>query len=203
MPNRNAFTAHSSAIVESDDIGGETRIWAYAHVLRGARIGTRCNIGDHCFVESGAVIGNNVTLKNHVCVWEGVRLADDVFVGPLACFTNDLNPRSPRMAEVGARYAEKRNWLTPTIVERGCTIGANATIVAGVTLGEYSFIAAGAVVTADVEPYALVMGCPARQVGHVCRCGQRRDEDISDEVCPQCGIRAVDLHHHSGQIESL
>ncbi len=194
MPSASRFTAHSTALVETDDIGSDTRIWAYAHVLDGARIGSCCNIGDYCFIESGAVIGDNVTLKNHVCVWEGVTLADDVFVGPLVCFTNDLYPRSPRMPHARQRYGCRENWLVPTVVEQGCTIGGNATILAGVRLGAYSFIAAGAIVTADVEPFALVMGCPARQVGRVCRCGARLSTMDAATTCPDCAVPAALLH---------
>jgi UDP-3-O-[3-hydroxymyristoyl] glucosamine N-acyltransferase len=132
---------HPTALVESDEIGPGTRIWAYAHVLPGARIGTHCNIGDHVFVERGAVIGDNVTVKNGVCVWEGVHLGDGVFVGPNAVFTNDTFPRSPRLPAVARRYADK-GWLRPTCVLEGVTIGANATILCGVTLGAYAFIGA-------------------------------------------------------------
>ena len=180
-------TFHPTAIIESTQVGDGTRIWAYVHVLPDAVIGSDCNIGDHGFVESGAVIGNNVTVKNHVCVWDGVTLEDDVFVGPFVCFTNDLHPRSPRMPEARARYADKENWLVRTIVQRGATIGANATIVGGVRLGRYSFVAAGATVTADVEPFALMMGAPARKVSDVCRCGQRLSDGFPDVDCEACG----------------
>jgi len=145
-------------------------------------------VGDHVFVETGAVVGNHVTLKNHVAVWEGVTIEDDVFVGPAVAFTNDLAPRSPRMPEVRHRYAKKDRWLVRTTVEQGCTIGANATIVAGVRLGRYSFIGAGATVTKDVAPFALVLGCPARQVGTVCRCGTRHDAATPNQPCTACGL---------------
>ena len=148
-------------------------MWAFAHVMRGARIGGNCNLGDHAFVESGATVGNNVTLKNNVCVWMGVTLEDDVFVGPNATFTNDRHPRSPRMPEAAARYESTDRWLSPTVVERGVSIGGNATILPGIRLGRYSMIAAGSIVTADVPPFALMVGAPARLVGHVCRCGQK------------------------------
>jgi acetyltransferase-like isoleucine patch superfamily enzyme len=178
--------AHPTALVESETIGEGTRIWAYAHVLPGARVGANCNIGDHAFVESGAVLGNNITLKNHVCVWEGVTLENDVFVGPHVAFTNDRYPRSPRMPQVRERYAEKDRWLVQTVVEQGCSIGANATILPGVRLGRYCVIAAGAVVTKDVEPFALMMGAPARRVGTVCVCGQPLAVPSVSGSCANC-----------------
>jgi acetyltransferase-like isoleucine patch superfamily enzyme len=178
---------HPAALVESDEIGAGTRVWAFAHVMRGARIGENCNVGDHAFVESGAVVGNNVTLKNNVCIWMGVTLSDDVFVGPNVAFTNDRHPRSPRMPQVAARYEAVERWLLPTVAERGVSIGANATIVPGVRLGRYSMIAAGAIVTADVPPFALMVGAPARQVGHVCRCGQKLLGNYRVATCESCG----------------
>jgi len=174
---------HPTALVESEDVGPNTRIWAFAHVLPGAKIGANCNLGDLTFVEGGAVLGDGVTLKNNVCVWEGVVLEDGVFVGPNVAFTNDLYPRSPRMPEAASRYAKKENWLVPTVVERGCSIGANATIIAGVRLGSFSMIGAGAVVTRDVAPNTLVVGSPARAIGEVCRCGQLRGGRARCEAC--------------------
>jgi len=185
---------HPTAIVQTSSIGPDTRIWAFAHVLSGVVIGDHCNIGDHAFLETGAVVGNNVTLKNHVCVWEGVVIEDDVFVGPSVVFTNDRYPRSPRMAQGGKRYCDKANWLVSTIVRRGCSIGAGATILAGVTLGRYCLIAAGAVVTSDVEPHALMVGVPARRKGCVCRCGKVLDDSNETISCPACGF-VLDLVH--------
>jgi acetyltransferase-like isoleucine patch superfamily enzyme len=178
---------HRTALVESKSIGEGTRIWAYAHVLAGASVGRKCNIGDHAFIERGATIGNNVTIKNCVCLWEGVTLEDDVFVGPGAVFTNDLYPRSPRMLEAQDRYRAKSNWLVKTHVERGATIGAHATIIAGVRIGCYSLIAAAATVTRDVEPFSLVVGTPARKMGRVCRCGTRLGCEFPFVTCPDCG----------------
>ena len=123
--------SHETAIVESETIGEGTCIWAYAHVLDGAKIGANVAIGDHAFVEGGAVIGNNVTIKNQVCIWEGVNIEDDVFVGPRVTFTNDSNPRSPRMEKAKERYSETENWLGRTSVRRGASIGAAATICPG------------------------------------------------------------------------
>jgi UDP-2-acetamido-3-amino-2,3-dideoxy-glucuronate N-acetyltransferase len=178
---------HPAALVESEEIGPGTRIWAFAHVMRGARLGRDCNVGDHTFVESGASIGNNVTLKNNVCVWMGIVLEDDVFVGPSAMFTNDRFPRSPRMPEARERYSRPEHWLLSTVIERGVSIGANATILPGVRVGRYSTIAAGALVTADVPPFALMVGAPARQVGYVCRCGQRLAGGYRTATCLECG----------------
>jgi UDP-2-acetamido-3-amino-2,3-dideoxy-glucuronate N-acetyltransferase len=178
---------HPTSIVESKNIGSGTRVWAFAHVLPGACIGSNVNIGDHAFVEGGAVIGDNVTLKNAVCVWAGVTIEDDVFVGPNVTFTNDRHPRSPRMAAAHARYASPSNWLVPTRVGRGCSIGAAATICPGVVLGPYCMIAAGAVVTRDVAPFSLVAGVPAKPVAEVCTCGQVLTGSHSVSVCDHCG----------------
>jgi acetyltransferase-like isoleucine patch superfamily enzyme len=178
---------HPTALVESAQIGDGTRVWAFAHVMAGARVGSNCNLGDHTFVEGGAVIGNNVTLKNNVCVWDGITLEDDVFVGPNVAFTNDRFPRSPRMMQVRERYARPEHWLEPTVVERGVTIGANATVLPGIRLGRYSMVAAGAVVTADVPPFALVVGSPGRRVADVCRCGQKLTGNYRSAACVQCG----------------
>jgi acetyltransferase-like isoleucine patch superfamily enzyme len=193
---------HPAALVESDQIGPGTRVWAFAHVMAGARIGSNCNICDHAFVESGASVGNNVTLKNHVCVWQGVTLEDDVFVGPHVSFTNDRRPRSPRMPQVRVRYERIANWLEPTVVEQGASIGANATIVPGIRLGRYCMIAAGSVVTSDVAPFALMVGTPARQFGDLCRCGQRLPGDYRSAVCRHCG-ESPQLRCHSSELEAL
>ncbi len=178
---------HPAALVESADVGLGTRVWAFAHVMRGARVGTCCNIGDHAFLETGAIVGNNVTLKNNVCIWAGITLEDDVFVGPNATFTNDRYPRSPRMPQVAARYETPERWLSPTVVERGVSIGANATVVPGIRIGRYSMIAAGSVVTANVPPFSLMVGTPARAVGCVCRCGQKLLGDYRTIACDVCG----------------
>lgn len=169
---KTAYTVHQTALCESESIGGGTRIWAFAHVMKGARIGRDCNLGDHVFVEDGAVIGDRVTIKNGVAIWRGVTLEDDVFVGPLAVFTNDRHPRSPRAVHAQERYAHVENWLEPTHLKRGATIGAGAIILCGITIGQYATVGAGAVVTRDVPDHALMLGNPARQRGWVCVCGQ-------------------------------
>ncbi len=155
---------HPTALVETEHIGDSTHVWAYAHVMQGAQIGNQVNIGDHAFVEGGAIIGDRVTLKNRVCVWEGVTIEDDVFVGPCVTFTNDKNPRSPRMEKARARYATREAWLVTTLVRRGCSIGAAATLVPGIELGAFSMIGAGSVVTKDVPEWTVVGGNPCRTI---------------------------------------
>jgi UDP-2-acetamido-3-amino-2,3-dideoxy-glucuronate N-acetyltransferase len=176
---------HPHALAESETIGSGTRIWAFAHVMKGAQIGAKCNICDHAFVESGAVLGNGVTIKNGVSVWNGVTLEDEVFLGPNVALTNDMIPRSHQLEEGPSNFE-----LVPTRICHGASVGANATIVCGVTIGEYAMVGAGAVVTRDVPAYTLVAGVPARPMGLVCRCGCRMaDADISE--CGTCGRRYV------------
>jgi acetyltransferase-like isoleucine patch superfamily enzyme len=171
-----APSVHARALVESDQIGEGTKIYAFAHVMAGAVIGRNCKIGDHVFIESGVTLGDNVTVKNGVSIWEHVHVGDNVFLGPNAVLTND---RYPRRADT---------WQpTPTWIEEGVTIGANATIVCGVRLGCRSFVGAGAVVTRDVAPYALVAGNPAQQAGWVCYCGRPLDEGRDPVTCSGCG----------------
>ena len=159
------FYVHPHALVESSDIGPNTRIWAFAHVLKGARIGANCNIGDHAFVESEVVLGDNVTVKNGVAIWNLVTIEDNVFLGPNCVFTNDKNPRS---------YIKKSvEQLDTTLVRANATIGANATILCGVTIGSYAFVGAGAVVIRFVPDYALLVGNPSRQIGWMCCCGEK------------------------------
>ncbi len=174
---------HPKALVESSDIGPGTRIWAFAHVMKGARIGSGCNICDHSFVESNVVLGNNVTVKNGVSIWDRIEIGDNVFVGPNAVFTNDINPR----AEV---KKPREQWL-PTLIKSGATIGANATVLCGITVGHYAFVAAGTVVTADVPNYALVIGVPGRNSGWMCSCGTRIEMNGSEGKCKRCGTQYI------------
>jgi acetyltransferase-like isoleucine patch superfamily enzyme len=176
---------HPSAIVESHQIGSGTCVWAFAHVMEGAVLGNNVQVGDHAFIEGGANVGSNVTIKNQVCIWEGVEISDDVFIGPRVTFTNDNNPRSPRMASMQTRYASRETWLARTHVGRGVAIGAAAVICPGIRLGDYCMIGAGAVVTRSVPPFTLVVGNPARSAGHVCTCGQRIAGFESE--CDACG----------------
>lgn len=152
-----SYFAHPDSRVESSNVGAGTRIWAFAHVLAGAQIGSDCNICDHTFIEGGAAVGDRVTVKCGVQLWDGVTLEDDVFVGPNATFTNDLFPRSRQRP---AEYVR-------TMVERGASIGANATILCGVRIGAGAMVGAGAVVTRDVPPMAIVVGNPAVIKGYV------------------------------------
>jgi acetyltransferase-like isoleucine patch superfamily enzyme len=165
---------HDLALCESENIGVGTRVWAFAHVMKGARIGADCNIGDHTFIESGATIGDRVTIKNGVMIWNGITIENDVFIGPGAVFTNDRFPRSPRMTgtiAVAHRYSDESYWLERTYVERGASIGA-AAVVGPVRVGAFATVGAGAVVTKNVPAHRLVLGVPAREVGWVCSCGR-------------------------------
>ncbi len=179
---------HPTALVETTQIGEGTRIWAMVHVMKQVSLGKNCNIGDHCFLEAGAVVGDNVTIKNGNMLWEGVTLEDGVFVGPHVFFTNDRYPRSPRHPAASQRYAT-REWLVPTLVQEGASLGAAAVIVPGVTIGSFAMVGAGAVVTADVPPYALVLGNPARLHGWVCRCGLPLQFGTGNEATCACGQR--------------
>ena len=181
-----AVFIHPSAICESQDVGEGTRVWAFAHVLEGARVGRDCNIGDHVFIESGARIGHRVTVKNNVMIWNGVTIEDDAFIGPGVIFTNDRYPRSPRMSEVADRYARPKSWLVPTRVCQGAAIGAGAVVLCGITIGHFATIGAGSVVTRHVPDHRLVAGNPARTVAWTCICGIRLDDDLN---CPRCGRR--------------
>lgn len=180
---------HPTALVETDNIGSRSRVWCYAHIMPGASVGNNCNIGDHCFIESGASIGDNTVIKNAVMIWEGVTIENGVFIGPNVTFTNDLYPRSRFMEHALNRYMSKKNWLAPTVVKRGASLGAGAVVVPGITVGEFSMIGAGAVVTRDVPAYALVKGNPARRTGWVCQCGHPLHFDQEDAVCSDCGLR--------------
>lgn len=169
---------HPKALVESAMIGSHTRIWAFAHVMRGAEIGSGCNICDHAFIESNAKLGNNVTVKNGVAIWDGVVIEDDVFLGPNVVLTNDPNPR----AEI---KKPRDQWLS-TLIQKGATIGANATILCGIAIGRYAFVAAGAVVTRSVPDYALAAGVPAQIKGWMCSCAQRLHMTRGQATCLTC-----------------
>ena len=182
-PAAKPYFAHPQALVETEDIGPGTRIWAFAHVLPGARIGAECNICDHAFIETGVVLGNNVTIKNGVAIWQGVRVEDNVFLGPNCVLTNDPNPRA---------YIKKHGAaLQTTLICANATVGANATILCGVTIGRYAFIGAGAVVLRTVLDFALMVGNPARQIGWMCHCARRLPILVSASLnsattCPDC-----------------
>ncbi len=167
------YFVHEKALVETDVIGRDSTIWAFTHILKGAKIGNNVNINDHCFVENDVIIGDNVSIKCGVYLWDGLRLEDNVFIGPSATFTNDLLPRSKNK-----NYVQKQ-----IIVRKGASIGANVTTLAGVTIGQYALIGAGTVVTKDVPDFALVYGNPGIIQGYVCVCAQKIDTALFVFTC--------------------
>lgn len=174
------FVHESSYVDEGAEIGAGTRVWHFCHVMSGAMIGERCSIGQNVVVMPGTRLGNNVKVQNNVSIYEGVECEDDVFLGPSMVFTNVMNPRS---------HVSRKHEYRRTLVRRGASIGANATIVCGHELGEYCFIAAGAVVTRDVPPFALMAGVPARRIGWMCQCGERLGTTSGEHACEACGTR--------------
>jgi UDP-2-acetamido-3-amino-2,3-dideoxy-glucuronate N-acetyltransferase len=196
MENSGYFV-HETAVVDLPcDIGEGTKIWHFSHVLRGAVIGRRCVLGQNVNVGGGAKIGNGVKIQNNVSVYDAVELQDDVFCGPSMVFTNVINPRA---------FIERKHEYRATLVKRGASLGANCTVMCGVTIGQYALVGAGAVVTCDVPDYALVVGTPARPVGWVCRCGvtllrfapktPSQSAAVAatpgDLICGQCSLRYV------------
>jgi UDP-2-acetamido-3-amino-2,3-dideoxy-glucuronate N-acetyltransferase len=178
-----AYFKHESAYVDEPcEIGDGTKIWHFSHVQRGARIGRNCSFGQNCNVANDVVIGSNVKVQNNVSIYTGTVVEDDVFLGPSCVLTNITNPRS---------QVNRRSLYERTVLRRGCTVGANATIVCGVTIGRYAFIAAGSVVTRDVSDYALMVGVPARQTGWVGRHGVRLSEPTAEGlmICPESSLR--------------
>jgi len=173
-----AYVHPSSFVDQGAVVGAGSKIWHFSHVMAGAVIGERCNLGQNVVVMPGTRIGNNVKVQNNVSIYEGVELEDDVFCGPSCVFTNVLNPRS---------HVSRKHEYRRTLVRRGASIGANATIVCGATLGEYAFIGAGAVVTKDVPDYGLVTGNPGRLSGWICRCGEKLKMNGSRAKCGSCG----------------
>ncbi len=173
---------HPTAIVENDDVGPRTRIYAFVHILPGAVIGADCNINDHCFIEGGVVLGDRVTVKCGNYLWDGMRVEDDVFLGPSVAYTNDINPRSRARPEEFERI----------VIEKGASIGANSVLKGGITIGRYALVGMGAVVTGNVPPHALVYGNPAHQHGYVCRCGLKLGAEETGEPARfrcSCGLR--------------
>lgn len=181
MAAPNGVFVHEKGLCDSDQVGDGTRIWAFAHVLGGAVIGRNCNIGECSFVEGGAVLGDNCTVKNGVAVWDKVVCEDFVFLGPNAVLTNDFLPRAGYKKDPDTEFRQ-------TLIREGASIGANATIVCGITIGCHAMVGAGAVVTRDVPDFAMVFGCPASQHGWVGRYGERLDFDSSGRAeCPRTG----------------
>jgi acetyltransferase-like isoleucine patch superfamily enzyme len=179
MAESKPFAVHPAALCASESIGDGTRIWAFSNVQKLAIIGKDCNICDHCFVENNVRIGDRVTVKNGVSLWDGMTIEDDVFIGPNAVFTNDIFPRS----KVYHDQVDK------TLLKQGATIGANAVVVAGHTVGKWAFVGAGAVVTKNIPDYTMWYGNPAKLIGYVCRCAKRIEFTGSPQSakCP-CGL---------------
>jgi UDP-2-acetamido-3-amino-2,3-dideoxy-glucuronate N-acetyltransferase len=172
------YFVHSTAIIDEPvEIGEKTQIWHFGHVMSGAKIGKNCILGQNVFIGRGVILGNNVKVQNNVSVYDTVVLEDGVFCGPSMVFTNVINPRS---------FISRKAEFLKTLVKRGATIGANATIVCGHTIGEYAFIGAGAVVTKDVPDYALVYGNPARVKGWVCQCAEQITFRSGNAKCRAC-----------------
>lgn len=172
------FIHPTAEVSDRAKIGNGTKIWHHAQVRENAEIGENCNIGKGVYIDFGVKIGNNVKIQNYVSIYHGVVIEDDVFIGPSATFTNDLYPR--------AKYwGEER--LVKTLVKKGASIGANATIVCGLTVGEYAMVGAGSVVTKDVPQHALVLGVPARLRGYVCECGFPAKKENAHYICTKCG----------------
>ena len=183
MTTPDVFVHPSSFVDEGAPIGKGSRIWHFCHIMPGAVIGERCNVGQNCVIMPGSRLGANCKLQNNVSIYEGVELEDDVFCGPSMVFTNVQTPRS---------HVNRRGEYVRTLVKRGASIGANATVVCGHTLGRYSFVGAGAVVTKDVKDHALVVGNPARQIGWMCACGERLRLVDGAGTCERCGERYVE-----------
>lgn len=178
MTDATPFVHESAYVDDGATIGAGTKVWHFCHVMPGAVIGRDCVLGQNVVVLNGTRIGNNVKIQNNVSVYEGVELEDDVFCGPSMVFTNVINPRSA----VSRKHEYQR-----TLVQRGASIGANATIVCGVTIGRHAFIGAGAVVTRDVPAHALMTGVPAKRTGWMCECGVKLSEELLGLSCPACG----------------
>ena len=180
------FVHETAVIDEPCEIGEGSKIWHFTHIMPGAKLGKGCNLGQNVFVASDVVLGNNVKVQNNVSIYTGVECEDDVFLGPSMVFTNVINPRS---------HVNRKTEYKRTLLQRGASVGANATIICGVTIGRYAFIGAGSVITHDVPDYGLVYGVPARLKGHVCQCGVGLDfskpvgTGPDDVTCGECGKR--------------
>ena len=183
-----AYWAHETSLIDTEaEIGSGTKIWQFCNIMGHVKIGENCNIGQGVFIEDNVIIGNHVKVKNNVALYSGVICEDDVFLGPNCVFTNVINPRS---------FIEKKDEFKSTLIKKGATVGANATIVCGHTIGQYAFIGAGSVVTKDVPDYALVMGNPARVKGYVCQCGERLNNNDDIYCCSKCDKKYRKMDDH-------
>lgn len=176
------YVHETSLIGDGVKIGDHTRVWQFCNIMSGVTIGRDCNIGQNVFIETGVKLGDCVKVKNNISLYQGVECEDGVFLGPNCVFTNVINPRS---------FIEKKDQLRRTIVKKGATIGANATIVCGNSIGRYAMVGVGSVVTKDVADYELVVGNPARKMGYVCKCGERLAEAGEKYICNSCGRQYV------------
>lgn len=178
--DQNYFVHESSYVDEGCQIGEDTKIWHFSHIMKDCVIGKRCNIGQNVVISPGVTLGEGVKIQNNVSVYTGVICEDGVFLGPSCVFTNVINPRA---------FIERKSEYRKTVVKKGASIGANATIVCGHDIGRYAFVGAGAVVTKDVPDYALVYGSPAKIHGYVCRCGEKLHFEEGKACCPMCGMK--------------
>ncbi|WP_374280797.1 acyltransferase [Desulfovibrio sp.] len=178
--SESTYFAHASACVDDGvSIGDDTKIWHFSHIMKGTSLGKNCNIGQNVVIGPDAVVGNGCKIQNNVSVYKGVTLEDDVFCGPSMVFTNVFNPRA---------NIRRMDEARPTLIKKGASLGANSTIVCGVTVGSFAFVGAGAVVTRDVPAHALVYGNPAKMHGWVCECGEKLGHDLT---CPACDKKYV------------
>lgn len=188
------YIHESSYLDESCYIGTGTKIWHFCHVMKGCSIGENCNIGQNVVISPNVVLGNGVKVQNNVSIYTGVICEDDVFLGPSMVFTNVINPRA---------FIERKAEFKPTLIKTGASIGANATVVCGNSIGRYALIGAGAVVTRDVPDYALVYGNPARIQGWVCRCGEQIQFEGNSATCPSCGQNYIKECNPDSSIEVI
>lgn len=193
---KNYFVHESSYIDEPCEIGEGTKIWHFSHVMRDSKIGRRCNIGQNVVISPDVRIGDNVKIQNNVSVYTGVELEDDVFCGPSMVFTNVVNPRS---------HVSRKDEYRRTLVKRGASIGANATVVCGNTIGRYAFIGAGAVVTRDIPDYALVVGNPGRIAGWMCQCGLKLElsRDLQKDQTTTCSVCGTSYVKEGGLVRDV
>lgn len=179
MEEKNYFVHESSYVDEPCEIGEGTHIWHFSHIMKDCKIGKGCNIGQNVVISPNVTLGNNVKIQNNVSVYTGVVAEDDVFMGPSCVFTNVINPRS---------HVSRKNEYRKTILGKGCSLGANSTIVCGHNVGKYALVGAGSVVTKDVPDYALVVGNPAKVVGYMCNCGEKiKFDNDGQAICSACG----------------